>query len=169
MDHVKIASLEDIDLERARRVEIYRKQIEVINDHDSARAANSRQGPYPKRVFCRELNHTFPSIQAAATFIKTGRASLKSAIRRSKGRCKGLTFELVDEPQNRLRTGRERPVRCLTDDIAFGSLTEAVKHGKVGLSTLCEALKAAQGKPARCGNRLWLYVEKDLVPSATAA
>ncbi|MGE5611656.1 MAG: hypothetical protein ACM359_20580 [Bacillota bacterium] len=150
-------------LERSRRVELYRQQVEA---HEAVmRDTRFRQGPYARPVFCEQLKDQFPdgfaTLKAAADFIGTKRSYLRNTI--SKGcRCKGYLFVYIDGSERvRIRTGRERPVRCLNDGIVKESLTDAARYGGITASALCMALREAQGAPAACGGRLWQYVNPD--------
>lgn len=160
----------DEEVERARRVELYRQQVEASGFHlldDDV----SRHGPYAQPVFCDELAEQFPNgfatLRAAAAHIGTKRSFLRSAIRKG-CRCKGYTFRYLDLPKVKIGTGRERPVRCLTDGCLFASLALAAQHGGVACSTLCGTLKAGGGNPVRCGGKLWQY-EDDCAAPATLA
>lgn len=156
-----IAFPDDDLLERARRAELYRSQVERFQE--VMQDQRFRQGPYAQPVFCEQLKDRFPdgfaTLRAAAEFIGTKRAHLRTAIRLGR-RCKGYLFVYVEGGQRvRIKTGRERPVLCLNDGVVKESVTAAAKYGHISTSALCTVLKEAQGLPAACGGRLWAYMD----------
>jgi hypothetical protein len=135
--------------ERARRVEIYRKQWEAVEG--AIANAVHRQGAMARPVRCVELDMIFPCAAAAARAFGVAVYNIRNAVRNG-ARCRingqWMRFEFAEGAAARpVPTGKERAVFCRTLSRRFGTMAEAARELNLPASSLSKAIR--QGREIR--------------------
>jgi hypothetical protein len=158
---VKRAKYENSDLERARRVKIYRKQLKDQGWFERNKQASSTIETYPVRLLDvidpKTGGPTFcGTVSEAAKRLKCEPSEVRGAILK-KGFCHGTRIERAgDSFRADITIGNERTVHFKEDpeERTFKSLSLACRTLDLKISSLATALKRYGGSYK---NRTWAY------------